>query len=76
MSIVKDKIYQFEIERTEVDEDSITSKMFNEFLILQQSGVYNMISPEVREHLDISKQQHHYMLKHFDDLMIFFRQKD
>lgn len=76
MTIVKDKIYQFEIERTELDQDTITSEMFKEFLILQQSGVYNMVSPEVREHLGISKQQHFYMLKNFDDLMIFFRQKD
>lgn len=74
--IVKDKIYQFEVERTEVDQDTITSEMFKEFLILQQSGVYNMVSPEAREHLGISKQQHFYMLKNFDDLMIFFRQKD
>lgn len=74
--IVKDKIYQFEVERTEVDQDTITSEMFKEFLILQQSGVYNMVSPEVRDHLGISKQQHFYMLKNFDDLMIFFRQKD
>ncbi len=74
--MIKEKIYQFEVNRMEVDQDQITAKMFNEFLILQQSGVYNMVSPEVREHLDISKQQHHYMLKNFDDLMLYFRQKD
>jgi hypothetical protein len=50
--------------------------MFNEFLILQQSGVFNMVSPDVRDHLGISKQQHHYMLKHFEDLKLFFNQKD
>jgi len=74
--IVKEKIYQFEIERVEVDEDKITATMFKEFLILQESGVYNMVSPDVRDHLGISKKQHHYMLKHFEDLKLFFNEKD
>ena len=31
--MIKEKIYQFEVERVEVDDDKITATMFNEFLI-------------------------------------------
>ena len=67
-----EKIYQFEVERIETDENSITEKMFKEFEICRNSGVFNMVDPRVREHLEISKVQHRYMLAHYEDLLKYF----
>ena len=66
------KIYQFDIVRQEIDKSSITYKMFKEFIVCQQSGVFNMMDLRVRKHLKITKEQHKFMLFHLEDLKKFF----
>lgn len=48
--------------------DSKTMYNFEKYLKLQKSGELNMLSPEVRERLEISKDEHYYIIEHYSEL--------
>lgn len=47
---------------------TVTKEQFHDFQRLQKSGLYNMLDPEVRNVLEISKEQHHYIVNHYAEL--------
>ena len=49
--------------------DTKTMYDFEKYLELQRSGELNMVSPEVREKLGITKDEHHYILEHYSELL-------
>ena len=49
-------------------EVSVTKEQFHDFQRLQKGGLYNMVHPDVRDILCISKEQHYYMMEHYDEL--------
>ena len=49
--------------------DTKTMYDFEKYLELQKSGELNMVSPEVRERLGLTKDEHHYILMHYGELL-------
>ena len=49
--------------------DTKTMYNFEKYLALQKSGELNMVSPEVQSRLGISRDEHHYILKHYSELL-------
>ena len=46
----------------------ITRGQFLNFKKLKESGLYNMIDPNIRRILDITKEQHRYILENYEHL--------
>lgn len=51
----------------------ITREQFRGFRAMQGRGNFNMYDMRVRETLKISKDQHKYIIAHYDDLDLLFR---
>lgn len=51
----------------------ITREQFRGFRAMQGRGNFNMYDMRVRKALRISKEQHKYLIAHYDDLELFFR---
>lgn len=47
---------------------TISKEKMLEFIELRDEGDYNMIDPAVREILELSREEHYYLLSHFDEL--------
>ena len=51
-----------------VEEVTVTKEQFNSFKDIQEQGVCNMLSPEVRTLVGITKEQHYYILNNYSEL--------
>lgn len=49
--------------------DSKTMYNFEKYLELQKSAELNMVSPEVQTRLGITRDEHHYILEHYSELL-------
>ncbi len=49
--------------------DTKTLYNFEKYLELQRSGKYNMVSPEAREALGLSKEEHQYIIKNYSEIL-------
>lgn len=49
--------------------DDKTMRDFEKYLELQKSGEMNMISPQVQNRLGISKEEHMFIIKNYDDIL-------
>ncbi len=49
--------------------DTKTMYNFEKYLELQRSDELNMVSPEVRDRLGISREEHLYILNNYDELL-------
>ena len=49
--------------------DTKTMYDFEKYLELQESGELNMVSPEVQSRLGITRDEHHYILQHYSELL-------
>lgn len=51
-----------------VEEVTVTKGQFESFKNLQKQGVCNMVSPEVRTLVGLTKEQHYYILNNYSEL--------
>lgn len=54
--------------------DTRTMYNFEKYIQLQKSGEVNMVSPEVRNRLDITKDEHLFILNNYDALLKEFNE--
>ena len=50
-------------------EVKVTKEQFHDFQRLQFGGMYNMLHPDVRDILEITKEEHHYITNHYSELV-------
>ena len=49
-------------------EVTISQEQFHDYQRLQKAGLYNMLDPQVRDILEISREQHLYIINHYAEL--------
>ena len=47
----------------------VSKEQFHDFQRLQEDGSYNMIDPAIRDVLDLSKEEHYYILSNYEKLL-------
>ena len=50
----------------------ITAEEFNEYLAVQDSGMFNMFDPRAREMSSLDKRQWLYALENYDELSLIY----